>query len=137
MITIKFQEPSKSYAPGESIAGTIAWTKLESKTDSLEVRLIWYTEGKGDRDIEIVDVLPFENPGPKDTLNFQFTAPTRPFSFSAKLISLVWAVELVQFPSEEGTKETIVISSDRNEIILEKSIKEHILAKQVWFQIGR
>ena len=98
MITIRFDASTAKFSPGEGISGTVSWSDLGPKTMKLETRLIWYTEGKGDQDIEIVMSLPSDVTQPDGSARFEFTAPTRPFSFSGKLISLIWAVEVVVFP---------------------------------------
>ena len=109
MISITFDEESKSYTPNETVSGTVLWSKL-TNTERLETRLIWFTQGKGDRDFAIVESISIPVSNEAGKARFQFSAPTRPFSFSGKLISLVWAVEVVQFPSKDGFKETIVLS---------------------------
>ena len=124
MITITLNQTPAGFAPGESISGTVEWIELNEKTSRLEIRLIWYTEGKGDTDVAIIETITVDSPSPNGTSTFDFVAPTRPFSFSGKLISLIWAVEVVEFPSRDGSKETLSISSDRNEIMLTNSFPE-------------
>lgn len=126
MISIKLNEPSKSYAPGDMIAGSVTWAKLLRETDRLEIRLIWYTQGKADRDVGIILSNVREAPGEAGEQEFAFQTPSRPFSFSGKLISLVWAIEVVEFPSTDGIREMIVVSRNREEIILEKSFPDHL-----------
>ena len=130
MITINLNQTPAGYAPGESIGGTVEWTELNAKTSRVEIRLIWYTEGKGDTDFAIIETITEDSPAPTGSKKFSFVAPTRPFSFSGKLISLIWAVEVVEFPSRDGAKETLTISSDRNEIMLENSFPDDSMAKK-------
>ncbi len=124
MVTITLNKSESGYTPGESINGTVEWTELSEKTKRFETRLIWYTEGKGDTDVEIIETATEPSPGPSGHTKFSFVAPTRPFSFSGKLISLIWAIEVVEFPSRDGIKETLVISANGNEIMLEKSFPD-------------
>ena len=126
MIKIELNQPSAAYAPSEPIAGTISWSELDEKTDRIEIRLIWYTSGKGDTDVEVVLAEKVDTPPTNGKANFNFVAPTRPMSFSGKLISLTWAVEVVEFPSRDGVKETLVLSPDRNEIILDQTFDEKV-----------
>ena len=130
MITINLNQTPAGYAPGDSIGGTVEWAELNEKTSRFEIRLIWYTEGKGDTDFAIIETITEDSPAPTGSKKFSFVAPTRPFSFSGKLISLIWAVEVVEFPSRDGAKETLTISSDRNEIMLENSFPDDSMAKK-------
>jgi len=122
-------DQAASYVPGETISGSAKWSELDKKTKTVEIRLIWYTEGKGDADVDVVDMLPVEQPDPAGETQFSFTAPTRPFSFSSKLISLIWAVEVVEFPSGEGEKITLTISPTRNEVVLDKTFQDDDIKK--------
>jgi len=116
MIKIEFDKATDSFQPGEQIAGTVTWS--EEDGNSLEIRLFWYTVGKGDRDFELIEnreVEPFASSGSK---RFQFTAPTRPHSFSGKLISLQWSIEAIVFPQETTSRRDLIISNSEREINL-------------------
>lgn len=121
MITISLDQPSAQYRPGETISGSVSWPQLTEEIDGLEIRLLWYTEGKGSQDIEVVAVEKSEAPRSAGSIRFQFVAPTRPFSFSGKLISLAWTLEVVLLPTGEGFREPIVLSGDGREIQLAQS----------------
>jgi hypothetical protein len=64
----------------------------------IEVRLFWYTQGKGTRDVEVVDSLRVDNPEPSGHTRFSFQLPAGPYSFSGRLITLDWAIEAVALP---------------------------------------
>jgi len=131
MFTITLDKSSSRFTPGDSIKGIVEWTDLSEKTDRFEIRLIWYTEGKGTTDVEVIETTTESSPGPSGRAKFKFVAPTRPFSFSGKLISLIWAIEVVDFPSRDGTKETLVISANGNEILLEKSFPDESIQGKI------
>jgi hypothetical protein len=97
------------FTPGETIAGSVRWSELPSAT-SIEIRLIWYTIGKGDRDSQYVGVETIANPQPQGQADFQFLAPHRPNSFSGKLIAIQWAVEVIAFPQREAQQELLTIN---------------------------
>ena len=78
----------------EPIRGRVTWQSAQTP-HSAEIRLFWRTEGKGDLDTAIAEQLIFENPQAADERTFSFVAPIFPPSFSGRLISLVWALELV------------------------------------------
>jgi hypothetical protein len=42
--------------------------------------------------------------------------PWGPYSFSGKLISLIWAFELIALPSEDSIRQEIVIGPDAREV---------------------
>lgn len=129
MITISIDQSPPEFRPGEQISGRLTWTDTAEPTTSLETRLIWYTEGKGDQDVDVVASRPYEIRPNENSTRFQFTAPHRPFSFSGKLISLIWAVEVVTFPSKAGYREQISISNQGSEIILDKSFDDDSMIK--------
>jgi hypothetical protein len=127
MIAISIDQPTSNFRPGEIISGTVSWSDLAPQTEGLETRLLWYTEGKGSQDVEVVDSVKHEAPQSAGSFRFEFVAPTRPFSFSGKLISLLWTIEVVLFPSHEGFREPLTISSDGSEIKLDRSFGDTAL----------
>ena len=116
MIAINLNKHSDDYRPGEIIAGEVVWSDIQA--DRMDVRLIWYTEGKGDRDVEIVDSNDLLQPQTKGSHQFQFVAPHRPHSFSGKLVSLSWAIEAILFPSMDAEQRNLVISPTGKETLL-------------------
>lgn len=116
MISIELDSQTKTFQPGDKISGTVTWEDLtETK---LETRLIWYTQGKGDRDVGFIDVHRVESPPPSGKARFDFTAPNRPYSYSGKLTSLIWAVEALTFPNKIAEQAKLTISPGGNEIVL-------------------
>lgn len=82
------------FAPGEDISGEISW-QAGAAPRRAELRLFWQTKGKGDRDCETAWETSFYAPLSEDRRSFSLRAPARPPSFSGKLVSLVWAMELI------------------------------------------
>jgi hypothetical protein len=105
------------YRPGEEVSGK-ALCIFDEEPEAVEIRLFWYTEGKGSQDVEIVDVVRIDSPGTRREVEFKFTFPRQPYSFSGKLISLVWAVEAVALPSEQTERLGITVSPTGREISL-------------------
>lgn len=104
-----------AFAPGDRIRGEASWTDLPPGTASLEVRLIWYTLGKGDRDFDVVAAMEIAAPAPVGKQEFAFATPQYPYSFSGKLVSLQWAIEVIALPDESAEQATIVIGPARRE----------------------
>jgi hypothetical protein len=100
-LSIALSEDRTTYEPGEMLEGVASWN-LKAAPKVAEVRLFWFTSGKGTRDAEVIDAVRFELPGSEDTQTFRFRLPGIPFSFSGKLITLTWAVELVIEPTRDA-----------------------------------
>lgn len=103
--------------PGGVLEGTVSWRYAEPPRD-VEARLLWYTQGKGTVDTEVLDSVRFDAPGPHDRRTFRFSLPEAPYSFSGKLISLVWAVEAVATPGPEVARADFVMAPGGREILL-------------------
>lgn len=111
-------EGRTSFEPQETIEFTASW-QAENAPKSVEVRLVWYTSGKGDTDVRVVDRVVFDNPPSQESRHGSFLLPTGPYSFSGKLISLIWALELVLLPSDESTRVDLVVAPGGREVVLE------------------
>lgn len=94
-LTINTELDNRAFVPNDRLRGKVEWTGLSTPPQSAELRLFHYTSGKGTRDLEIVEVRAFEAPGSGDRRDFEFQLPAGPPSFSGKLVSLLWALELV------------------------------------------
>lgn len=118
---IQLQLQNEQFEPGQEIAGEVIWSGL-NVDDRIEVRLVWYTSGKGTRDIEVVSVLPLSLPlassQGEGREQFSLNAPTYPFSFSGKLISIVWAVEGVIMPGGDAATTPIMIGPGAAEVVV-------------------
>jgi len=113
-----------AYQPGETIRGSVTWHS-EKPPSQAEIRLFWQTKGKGSRDSETVEVQAFELPQPQDSRDFVFTAPAFPPSFSGRLISLLWGLELVLEPG----------GSQAIDLVIGPDGVERDLRREEWLQI--
>ena len=105
------------FLPGEKLTVTALWA-LPEKPESVEVRLFWYTQGKGTQDVGVVKaepIAPVDAAGER-TLTFQL--PQQPWSFSGRLVSLLWAVELVVEPKGRAARAEFTLAPDGREILL-------------------
>jgi hypothetical protein len=105
------------FAPGETVEGTVSW-QLEKLAETVELRLFWYTTGKGDQDVGVVSTVPFPSPALHDQRSFSIPLPSGPYSFSGSLISLLWALEVVAEPGARAGRIEILVSPTRQEIML-------------------
>ena len=114
-LTVEIEDGRTAFSPGETIRGTASW-QLDQAPEEIEVRLFWYTQGKGDQDVGGVKTERVPAPGSEGSQEFAFAAPRGPHSFSGKLISVVWAVELVALPSRDAARQDLVIAPGGREI---------------------
>ena len=131
MITIELTSGvDPRFQPGDPIAGNVRWDELGKGTEEVEVRLIWFTIGKGDQDSQFVDVKKVGAPASRGFADFDFVAPHRPNSFAGKLIALQWAVEVIAFPQREAEQAKLTISPAASDIELVPSGDERAFWKQ-------
>ena len=81
-------------APGETMVFTLA-RDSSAKAGPLTVQLGWFTEGRGTRDAAIAwsEEIPGLAPGTDQT--FEVVLPETPWSFSGKLVSISWRLEVL------------------------------------------
>ena len=116
-LNIQISGGKTQFLPGEEIKGRITW-RLNPKDHALELRLFWFTQGKGTSDVGIVGKIPFENPLREGGSDFRFVLPDAPHSFSGRLISLVWALELVALKTKAAQRVEFIMGPDGGEITL-------------------
>jgi hypothetical protein len=118
---IETRDGVNAFLPGETVEGTVGW-HFDVPAKSVELRLLWYTEGKGDQDVTVVESLPLPNPERDEVRPFQIRLPAGPYSFSGRLISLVWALEAVAEPGSRAERLPVTVSPTRQEILLSSGV---------------
>ena len=119
-LNIEITDNRKSFKPGETIAGTVRWN-VQGNPEAIEASLFWRTQGKGTQDVGVVETARFDSPGSLGQKEFSFKLPAGPYSFSGRLISLIWAVEATALPSDETARSEITVSPTGQEVVLRKS----------------
>jgi hypothetical protein len=119
-LKIAVREDRVQFYPGDEIVAAAYW-KLDRPPKSVEARLFWFTRGKGTQDVNIVETVRFENPQIEETKPARFHLPEAPYSFSGKLVSLIWALELVVEPGSESARTELTVSPTGREILLHNS----------------
>jgi hypothetical protein len=125
-ISIELDDGRTAYRPGEEVSGVVLWVIDDDEEgfgeapeiESAEVRLIWFTRGRGDRDSGIVAAEELPGPQATDRRPFRFRLPEGPYSVSGKLVSLVWAVEAVIQPGDRAARTEITVSPTGREVML-------------------
>ena len=116
-LRIDSSDGQRAYQPGETISGRVTW-QVDEPPQSAELRLFWYTSGKGTEDVGNVDSVVFQTPQMNDDRAFSLALPRQPYSFSGKLISLVWALELIVEPGANVARQAFVMSASGREVVL-------------------
>ncbi len=114
-LSIQFADERRAFNPCEKVEGTVSW-EFNEAPETIFLNLLWYTEGKGDPEAEIVRSIPFENPAAHESRPFSVYLPRGPYSFSGKLIAIHWTLELIANPGRQFAFEEIVISPTGREI---------------------
>ncbi len=107
-----------AYEPGAELRGHVEYD-LAAPAERVEVRLFWYTRGKGTTDVQVVKVQRFDVAGVTGRHEFRFVLPDEPYSFSGKLISLVWALEAIVEPGERTARLELVVAPGGKEVQLQ------------------
>ena len=116
--TIHLDSVSTAYRPDEPIMGSVEWSGATPSRD-LELRLLYHTSGIGTQDVETVATTVFESAAATESRRFELKIPgDSPWSFSGKLVSLLWSLELVTSDDTLVTSKALVISPTGSEIDL-------------------
>jgi len=116
-LEIQLADQDSSCEPGATLRVPISWSFDEEQT-GLELRVVWNTAGKGTQDLDVAHTESIEHPGIQGSRVVTLELPRAPYSFSGTLISVVWAMELVAFPSRASTRQEIVIAPQGHEVIM-------------------
>ncbi|MCP3982084.1 MAG: hypothetical protein GY716_22490 [bacterium] len=108
---IRIRDSRTAFRPGETVSGSAHWT-LRKEADWLEVRLLWYTDGKGDRDTETVDRRTVTRPHAEGSHEFSLRLPEGPYSHHGRYVSILWAVELVAHRHRNAVRVDLVLDPD-------------------------
>jgi len=117
MLNLSTETGGTWFRPGETIAGNASW-RLDEEAEAIEVRLFWYTTGKGSQDVGVVQTRQIYRPERDGNRPFRLAVPRGPYSFSGKLITLAWAIEVVALPSGETERLDLVMGPTPVEIEL-------------------
>src|SRR6267143_1637815 len=116
-IRIQIAGERAAFRPGQTIEGTFSWSLPVAPTH-IALELFWTTRGKGKVDSEVVESVPIHRPAASGEQSFNLKVPNGPYSFSGKLVSLLWGLRLVILPSQEQTQVNLTISPTGQEINL-------------------
>jgi len=119
-LSIEIEGGRRNFSPGEAISGRVSWT-LDGDPSSAELRLFWYTSGKGTQDVMVVLTVPYGSPQRSDRRDFRITLPPEPYSCSGSLVSIIWALELIVEPQGLTERIEFTMAPGGTEVILANS----------------
>jgi hypothetical protein len=117
MVEIEIVGGQTAFDPGDVIPVRLSWL-LDSAPTKLEVRLAWHTQGKGDRDSRVVEVVELSDVSLENTIDLSITLPSGPYSFSGQLISLVWSLEAIAHPDDSTSQCELIMAPGKREVQL-------------------
>ena len=109
-------EHRDSFEPGEEIEVGVSWDMRLDPTQ-VQLRVVWNTSGKGTQDVEVAHQVALESPRKRERRQVRVSLPSEPYSFSGRLISVVWALELIALPSKLSTRREIIIAPGGQEVL--------------------
>ena len=129
-ISIQLDQENSEFQTGTTISGKVIWSAAATK--KIELRLFWFTEGRGTQDIELIEERNWDAQAQGEQ-PFEFTLPTEPYSFSGRLISLQWALEAVTLPKENATtRKVFTLSPNGKELVLSSVENPQTTDKKKW-----
>jgi len=104
--------------PLGKLTGHVLWSGDKPPLNQ-EIRLFWETSGKGTQEASVIatELLRFDTDG---RASFSFNLPDSPYSFAGHLISLTWALEVVNTRDEALVIQEFILSPDGIERQLSK-----------------
>lgn len=119
MLTIQTDDGRTDFHPGDTIEGTLNWS-FDEGLSGIELQAAWTTRGKGGTDTTIVDSIFLETPAARGNKRFRLRLPDQPYSFSGKLISVLWFLKAIAKPMEQEIEVPLIVSPTLREIIINK-----------------
>ena len=117
-ISVETANGQTAFDSGAEVRGQVEW-EFTNPAKRIEIRLFWYTRGKGTTDAQVVKIHRLDVMTPHGREPFRFVLPGEPYSFSGKLISLVWAIEAIADPGQRTARLELVVAPEGKEIQLQ------------------
>jgi hypothetical protein len=114
---IEIENGRTTFSPGDTLAGRVSWN-VDADPQSAELRLFWYTSGKGTENVGVVQTMTFDRPQRGDRREFRMALPYAPYSCSGTLVSIIWALELIVEPQSWTERRELTIAPGGVEVTL-------------------
>ncbi|MBI2425433.1 MAG: hypothetical protein HYV27_21585 [Candidatus Hydrogenedentes bacterium] len=123
MLYIRTGNDQTGFAPGDTVRGVYGWDCAQAPGRAM-LTLLWRTEGRGTSDMGIVSGIEAQHPSAIYEAPFELTLPNGPYSFSGKLITLHWAIELLLDNGEDLHRLDVLVSPWETEVRLPQEVEE-------------
>lgn len=120
---IQIENDQTAFQPGDEIRGKAKWF-LEKQQEALTLGLFWRTSGRGTQDIGVPCSQTFDNPPMVGEKVFSIKCPPGPYSFSGRLISIDWGLELTGEKGKNAAIINLTIAPNGKEIVCTDSFKD-------------
>jgi hypothetical protein len=118
MIEIILKDGRKRFQPYEVIEGKVKYD-LNRPSSEITVDLVWTTMGKGTTDDYRADSSVISTGGStRGEGKFRLNAPAGPYSFSGKLVSVIWMISCGTESDTEIAEKEIIISPVGSELVV-------------------
>lgn len=118
-VELEIEDGRSRFRPLEELRGRVRWQLGGRRADSIEVQLLWHTEGKGTQDADVVETVTIQQPPARGERAFTIQLPAGPYSCSGKLLSIVWKLQAVIEPGDDVTQTDLVLAPGEAEVDLE------------------
>lgn len=108
-LDLELTDEAKVYRPGDVVRGIVRWSTAQSPR-RLAAQLVWWTEGKGNRDSAVGVRQEWEYPSAEGEKSFELTVPAGPLTYHGRLISILWGLEVVAESPDGSTRAELTIS---------------------------
>ncbi len=115
-LEINLDSDQSCFEPGDHINGRIKW-QLEKDPESLTLGLFWKTQGRGTEDVGVAKEITYDSPRLFGEKSFTIECPEGPYSYSGKLISIVWGIELCGKKVKGAAHRNITIAPGKKEVV--------------------
>ena len=101
-IQIELAAPEHVYQPGELLTFAFRLKPQIRPTTTIEVSVLWFTEGKGDEDLGVhfFERLSADEGGPVDLAGphtYSIALPNSPLSYDGRIVKIRWCVRVRTF----------------------------------------
>ena len=122
MIEIRMKDDKTRFSPFDQMEAEITWDS--SVVHDIKVELLWSTRGRGSEDTYVQDARRIAVKQERSSMkNLIFQAPVGPYSFSGKLISLIWYLSASDEGGSQSAELELVIAPGEKEIIIDQGMK--------------
>lgn len=108
-IEIRLLEERACWRPGETVRAEVRW-EAAGPPEGVEVRLLWETRGRGDREEGVAATVRVSVPAAAGAERVELALPAAPWSYAGRLLQIAWLVDAVLWPSGEQARAELVLS---------------------------